>query len=125
MLFASLLLHLPFNSVGRCQFQDISSAVHMHVFAIMAAKEGKSRKTARPEKLDYGISAMQTADAVQEAQRTAQVRMLMPGTADQLIDQMMQGELPRGWTSITDPSTGAVAYWNKFTNRTVWTRPTD
>lgn len=84
----------------------MASTLHMFVFALLAQREGKPKRTARAEASDYGSMAVAARAAAKEAQAEA------------------LAELPSGWSVIQDPVTGSVAYWNAHTRVTVFSRPT-
>ena len=78
----------------------------MFVFALLAQREGKPKRSARAEASDYGTIAEATKHAVREAEARA------------------KSDLPSGWSEIVDPITGSVAFWNAITKQTVFSRPT-
>lgn len=88
-------------------FKEMASTLHQQVFALLAQREGKVKRTARAEASDYGS----LAQATKAANREAEQRALDTG-------------LPSGWSTIQDSATGQVAFWNSITKQTVFSRPT-
>jgi hypothetical protein len=99
-------LHTP-------QYKELAAVLHANVFALLAQKEGKPRAHARSDVLDYGASAK----AAKEALASAKAKVVAEG------DGAGGDALPEGWSEIRDPITGATAYWNQATKKTVWARP--
>jgi hypothetical protein len=99
-------------------FKEAASTLHTVVFSLMAQRDGRTRLTARPvpdatagaEGAGVGAAAVAAAAALKAAAREAR--------------RAAEAELPAGWTEITDPATGATAFWHATTRRTVFARPT-
>lgn len=90
------------------QFKELASVLHMIVFSLMSQREGKPRRIARDEAAARDVAggvAAAAKHAAREAKKAA------------------ERELPDGWTEIVDPATGAIAYWNQISKKTVFTKP--
>ena len=84
----------------------------MIVFALLAQREGRTKREARTQGGEAGDGAGGGAHAAKEAQAAARTEALAAGG------------LPSGWSVITDAATGQTAYWNQHSKQTVFTRPT-
>lgn len=97
-----------YNTPHRRAALQMSSTLHMFVFALLAQREGKAKRTERTAVHEgAGDLAAATKSAVREAEAAA------------------KGDLPTGWSEIVDPATGSVVFWNAVTKQTVFSRPTE
>lgn len=99
------------------QYREAASSLHATVFMLLAAKEGQARQPPRsagansPGASGAGMDSASMAAAAKAATRRAKAEALQ------------HDPLPDGWTEIIDPTTGAMAYWNQQTKKTVFSRP--
>lgn len=91
---------------------QMASVLHMIVFALLAQREGRTKREARVHSAgdDEASGGSGGAHAAKVAQAVARSEAM--------------GGLPSGWSVITDAATGQTAYWNQHSKQTVFTRPT-
>jgi hypothetical protein len=115
------------------QADEMACTLHAWVFRALAAREGRRAAPSRASGGDYGALASATRRALEEAEEAALGRQHGGGGLGGGHQVFGFGDLPQPggagsgregeWTVITDAATGEVAWWNRATRQTVFSRP--